>query len=285
MKWFAYNILFAIGYAAMMPKFLLRMKRRGGYRNRFADRFGRYPKDLIPPPSSVWVHAVSVGEVQVAGQFMRSVRKIAPNVRFVFSTTSSTGWKIAEKEIQSIPETTLIYNPLDFPPCVRRAFDAFNPRAIVLTETEIWPNLIHQCASHQVPLALVNARLSERSLRKGKRFQSIMEEAARGFSAVAAQTQTDADRLSEFGANQITVTGSVKFDIRPPEDKLQKGLRLGYLAQQGELTGEESVRRVLESGFDPIVALEAEMRETEGRMAECAGDPEALKKLDRKSVV
>ena len=101
MKWFVYNALFTIAYLAMMPSFLLRMKRRGGYRARMGDRFARYPADILdalhsnaqtPNPSHapVWIHAVSVGEVQVAGQLMRAMRQVDPSLRFVFSTTSST---------------------------------------------------------------------------------------------------------------------------------------------------------------------------------------------------
>ena len=115
MKWFVYNVLFGIAYMVMLPSFLLRMKRRGGYRARMADRFGRYPKEVrvaLGHEPAVWIHAVSVGEVAVAGQLMRALRAKDPSIRFVFSTTSSTGWKQAEGQVG--PKDTLIYNPLDF---------------------------------------------------------------------------------------------------------------------------------------------------------------------------
>ena len=111
MKWLVYNVLFSIVYAAMMPFFLLRMKRRGGYKARMGDRFAEYPGEIAAKlsdgPPRIWIHAVSVGEVQVAGQLMRALREAEPSVRFVFSTTSSTGWRIAEKEI-------LLYGYLHF---------------------------------------------------------------------------------------------------------------------------------------------------------------------------
>ena len=123
MKWFLYNCLFAFAYCAMLPSFLLRMKRRGGYRARFADRFGRYPEEIrarFAGERPLWVHAVSVGEVQVAGQLMRALRERDRSVRFVFSTTSSTGWKVAENELARLKrdglgrdDDVLIYNPLD----------------------------------------------------------------------------------------------------------------------------------------------------------------------------
>ena len=92
MKWLIYNLLFAVAYVALLPSFLLRMKRRGGYRARMGDRFGRYPSSIAFPPSPIWIHAVSVGEVAVAGQLMRALRARDTSIRFVFSTTSSTGW-------------------------------------------------------------------------------------------------------------------------------------------------------------------------------------------------
>ena len=104
---------------------------------------------------------MSVGEVQVAGQLMRAMRERNPDVRFVFSTTSSTGWKTAEREVT--PADVLIYNPLDFGGCVKRALDAVNPRAVILTETEIWPNFIRALKRRGVPIYLVNARISDRS--------------------------------------------------------------------------------------------------------------------------
>ena len=144
MKWFVYNALFTVAYVAMLPSFLLRMKRRGGYKARMGDRFAKYTDDILAVLSSdcasrIWVHAVSVGEVQVAGQLMRAIREADPSVRFVFSTTSSTGWRTAEKEVAD--GDILIYNPLDFPRFVKKSFDLIRPKAIILTETEIWPNL------------------------------------------------------------------------------------------------------------------------------------------------
>ena len=167
MKWLLYNALFSVAYAVMLPSFLLRMKRRGGYRARMGDRFARYPEDIRnrlsgePDASRIWIHAVSVGEVQVAGQLMRALRRLDPSVRFVFSTTSSTGWRTAEREVEA--DDILIYNPLDFPHLVRKAFDTVRPRAIILTETEIWPNFIREAKRRGVPLFLANARISDRS--------------------------------------------------------------------------------------------------------------------------
>lgn len=216
MKWFIYNCLFFAVYLAMMPMFLLRMKRRGGYRARMGDRFGRYPADVakaLGEGGRIWVHAVSVGEVQVAGQLMRAMRERDPAVRFVFSTTSSTGWKQAEGQVR--PEDVLIYNPLDFVGCVKRALDAVKPKAIVLTESEIWPNFIRAAKKRGIPLYIVNARVSDRSAPRYRRLRWFFGEVLRAFSKIYAQSDLDAGRLVAAGANPATVevTGSFKFDV------------------------------------------------------------------------
>ena len=216
MKWFIYNCLFFVVYLAMMPMFLLRMKRRGGYRARMGDRFGKYPQEVIDATKHeprIWIHAVSVGEVQVAGQLMRAMRERDSGVRFVFSTTSSTGWRQAEGQIG--PEDVLIYNPLDFVGCVKRALDVVRPEAIVLTESEIWPNFIRAAKKRGIPLYIVNARVSDRSAPRYRRLRWFFGEVLRAFSKIYAQSDLDAGRLVAAGADPATVevTGSFKFDV------------------------------------------------------------------------
>ena len=229
MKWILYNALFAVAYAVMVPSFLLRMKRRGGYRARFSDRFGRYPSEIAASLSAldspIWIHAVSVGEVQVAGQLMRAMRERNPNVRFVFSTTSSTGWKTAEREVT--PDDVLIYNPLDFGGCVKRALDAVNPRAVILTETEIWPNFIRALKKRGVPICLVNARISDRSAPRYKALRWFFGEVFRCFTKIYAQSDLDAQRLTDAGADPATVqvTGSFKFDVAHRNEAKERELR------------------------------------------------------------
>ena len=232
MKWLVYNALFSVAYATMLPSFLLRMKRRGGYKARMGDRFANYPADVRerlsgePAASRIWIHAVSVGEVQVAGQLMRALRKLDPSVRFVFSTTSSTGWRTAEKEVG--PDDVLIYNPLDFPRLVRKAFDTVRPRAIILTETEIWPNFIREAKRRGVPLFLANARISDRSAPRYKAFRFFFGEIFRCFDKTYVQSDLDADRLAAAGADRacMEVTGSFKFDVarrRPDKEAELRG--------------------------------------------------------------
>ena len=230
-KWTIYNLLFAVVWPFLLPGFLLRMLRRGGYAARMGDRIGLYPDEVLAAlgakPDShdfrkgefVWIHAVSVGEVQVAGQLMREWRQSEPTVRFCFSTTSSTGWKMAGREVTA--RDVLVYNPLDFPAFVRSALRTVRPRAIVLTESEIWPNFIRKAHRYGIPLFLINARVSDRSAPRYRAARWFFRDVLGAFTAVFAQSELDRERLLAAGASAATVrvTGSFKFDValRRPE--------------------------------------------------------------------
>ena len=258
MKWIIYNLLFAAVYPFLLPGFLLRMLRRGGYAARMGDRFALYPEGLFGKGRAlfdshkgltansqqltanfIWIHAVSVGEVQVAGQLMREWRKVDPGVRFCFSTTSSTGWKIAEKELASLASTSstfptsstsqdiLIYNPLDFPNFVKSALRTVRPRAIVLTESEIWPNFILQAKKMGIPLFLINARVSDRSAPRYKAAKWFFGEVLSCFTRIFAQSDLDKARLVAAGAPEakVEVTGSFKFDVAHRNEAKERELR------------------------------------------------------------
>ncbi len=217
-----------------LPFVLFRIYQRGksesGYRKNVLERLGFFPK-ISPVNQRLWIHAVSVGETRAAEPLIRALMAKHPNSQILLTCMTPTGRDTgANLFAQEIKEGKLIQSflPYDIGIMMSRFIHHFTPNLCILMETEIWPNLIHQCRINQIPLALVNARLSKRSLKKGQKFKSIMKEAAKGFSLVAAQTQTDADRFSTFGTNQIFVTGSVKFDVHPPENYLKKGIRLRH---------------------------------------------------------
>jgi len=235
MRWIVYNVLFTIGYLLMAPGFFLRMARRGGYRRHFRHRIGRYGALTLermaagagaaPTPEGrpIWIHAVSVGEVYVAWQTMHALRMKRPGLRFVFSTTSSTGWREAEKRIR--PEDVLIYNPLDFPFCVRRALDAIQPQAFILTESEIWPNLIRACGRRGIPMFLINGRISDRSAPRYRLMRFWFGPVLRQFTLLLTQSDLDRQRLLDAGADaaRVVVTGSLKFDVArrdPPKEQI-----------------------------------------------------------------
>ncbi len=228
MKWLVYNALFAAVFPLMLPGFLLRMLRRGGYRARMGDRFALYPEAIrrrLLEGGWVWIHAVSVGEVQVAGQLMREWRKVEPSVRFCFSTTSSTGWKMAEREVAA--NDVLIYNPLDFPNFVKSALSTVKPRSIVLTESEIWPIFIRTAKKRGIPLFLVNARVSDRSAPRYRAARLWFGDVFRCFTRIFAQSDLDKSRLVAAGAPDATVsvTGSFKFDVAKRNPAKESELR------------------------------------------------------------
>lgn len=173
----------------------------------------------------VWVHAVSVGEVQVAGQLMREWRKAEPGIKFCFSTTSSTGWKMAEREIAE--GDLLIYNPLDFPAYVKSALGRIRPRAIVLTESELWPIFILKAAKRGIPLFLINARVSDRSAPRYRMAKWFFKDVLGAFTQIFAQSELDKERLIAAGAKEdmVKVTGSFKFDVARRNEEKEKEMR------------------------------------------------------------
>jgi len=281
MKWAIYNLLFAAVYPFLLPGFLVRMLRRGGYAARMGDRFALYPDDVRaafrrPGKPFVWIHAVSVGEVQVAGQLMREWRAAEPDVRFCFSTTSSTGWKMAEREVGG--EDVLIYNPLDFPNFVKSALKTVRPRAVVLTESEIWPNFILRAKRMGVPLFLVNARVSDRSAPRYRLGRVFFADVFGSFARIFAQSDLDKGRLVAAGApdGTVDVTGSFKFDVARRNEAKERELEKWVFGEAGRRgaepckillggstwPGEDEVmlsayRRLLDSrpGFSPILVI------------------------------
>ena len=228
MKKVVYNLLFAVVYPFLLPGFIVRMMRRGGYAARMGDRFALYPDEVLAKfreGGFVWIHAVSVGEVQVAGQLMREWRKVEPGVKFAFSTTSSTGWKMAEKEISE--RDVLIYNPLDFPNFVKSALKTVRPRAVVLTESEIWPNFIWTARRYRIPVFLINARVSDRSAPRYKAARWFFGDVLSSFARIFAQSDLDAARLVAAGAPEriVEVTGSFKFDVAHRNEAKERELR------------------------------------------------------------
>ena len=239
MKWAVYNLLFLAAFPLMLPGFLVRMLRRGSYAARMGDRFALYPEGIrerLREGGFVWVHAVSVGEVQVAGQLMREWRKAEPDVKFCFSTTSSTGWRMAEREVS--PRDVLIYNPLDFPAYVKSALKTVRPRAVVLTESEIWPNFIRRARKAGVPLFLVNARVSDRSAPRYRAARLWFGDVFGCFARIFAQSDLDKARLVAAGApeGRIAVTGSFKFDVAARNPAKEREMR-GWIGEGKVLLG------------------------------------------------
>lgn len=196
------------------------------------ERFGRYvqPSTIKSP---VWVHAVSLGETRAAQPFIRALLDQGENVLLTHMTI--TGRAEGEREFaQAIEQGRLVQQwlPYDFPGSTRRFFAHFRPRAGVLIEREVWPNLLAAASRAQVPMLLASARFSDHSLRQSLRAGSVMRRAYSSFHAVYAQTLQDAQRLELAGAQAVRVSGNFKFDITLPQDKILRGRQFAAALQR-----------------------------------------------------
>ncbi|MEA3157136.1 MAG: 3-deoxy-D-manno-octulosonic-acid transferase [Betaproteobacteria bacterium] len=209
---------------AMLPYVLARLawrsRREPGYRAHVGERFGYYGVEPVSGPL-IWLHAVSVGETRAAEPLVRALEARYPDHRLLLTHMTPTGRRAGESVFGD--RVLRCYLPYDYPGAVGRFLDHFRPRMGLLMETEIWPNLIHACTRRQIPLYLVNARMSEKSYRGYSRFASLVGESMSGLTAVAAQTKDDAQRLRMLGARTVTVTGNVKFDATVPADQVEEG--------------------------------------------------------------
>ena len=210
-----YNILFTIGFILSSPYYFVRMRRRGNWQKGFAERFGKYStklKQAITKRDVLWIHGVSVGEVNVCTQLIRALEPRMTNLKFVVSTTTTTG--MAELDRKLPTRISKIYYPIDYHRFVTRALATIRPEAIVLVEGEIWPNFLWGARNRGKPVFLVNARLSDRSYRGYKRFGLLFRRLFAGLAGVGAQNDADAARLRQLGCRPeaIRIVGSLKFD-------------------------------------------------------------------------
>jgi 3-deoxy-D-manno-octulosonic-acid transferase len=210
-----YNIFFSIFFVLSSPYYFMRMWRRGNWQTGFRQRFGIFGTDLkqsITNRHVLWLHAVSVGEVNVSTPFIGALEPCVPNAKIVVSTTTTTGMDELKKKLST--HISKIYYPIDRREYVNRALTAVYPEAIILVEAEIWPNFIWRAVDMGIPIFLVNARLSERSYRRYKRFGFLFRPIFASFAGVGAQNELDAARLRELGCrpDAVHVVGNLKFD-------------------------------------------------------------------------
>ena len=210
-----YDILFTIFFVLSSPYYFMRMWRRGNWLPGFPQRFGRFDANLMQALTNrhvIWLHAVSVGEVNLCTQLIRALEPRLPNVKIVVSTTTTTG--MAELRRHLPTHISKIYYPIDRRRFVARAFDTINPEAVVLFEAEIWPNFLWRARDLRIPLFLANARLSDRSHRGYRRFGFLFRPLFASFAGVCAQNEADAERLRNVGCRPeaVRVVGNLKFD-------------------------------------------------------------------------
>jgi 3-deoxy-D-manno-octulosonic-acid transferase len=217
-----YNILFKFCFTLSSPYYFVRMRRRGNWQKGFGERFGKYDtklKQAITNRHVLWMHAVSVGEVNLSTQLIRALEPRLPNLKIVVSTTTTTGMGELHRKLPN--HISKIYYPIDHRKYVARALGAIWPEAIVLVEAEIWPNFLWRARDLHIPVFLVNARLSERSYRGYKRFGFLFRRLFAGLAGVGAQTEADAAKLRHLGCrpDAIRIVGSLKYDAAKLDER------------------------------------------------------------------
>jgi len=214
-----YSLLLRIA----LPLYLLRVRWRGRaeplYATAIGERTGHYRE--AAPSGALWIHAVSLGETRAAAPLIAALRQARPRLRLLLTHGTATG-RAAGKEL--LREGDLqAWLPWDTPGGVRRFLAHFAPVGGVLMETEIWPNLLAAAKAHGLPVILANARLSERSRRRGAKVDALLRPAFESLAAALAQTEADAERLRDAGVAEVVVAGNLKFDIAPEAELIERG--------------------------------------------------------------
>jgi 3-deoxy-D-manno-octulosonic-acid transferase len=216
--YFFYSLLLGFAMLLSSPYWLYQALRHGKYHAGLRERMGRIPARLQIESNSqrtIWVHAVSVGEVLAVSGLIESVRRGFPEHRILVSTTTDTGQAIARKRFG---EENVFYFPMDFALAIRRFLRALQPELIVLAETEFWPNFLRLARASGAKVAVVNGRISDRSLSSYRRFRFVLKKMLAQVDLFLAQTEQDAERLRTIGApsERVQVTGNLKFDVPVP---------------------------------------------------------------------
>lgn len=215
--------LYTLAVIGAQPFLRRKLRRRGrvepGYLLNVDERFGRYSGSA--DPGALWIHAVSLGETRAAAILIDRLRQIQPGIRILLTHGTATGRAEGERLLRD--GDLQAWLPWDTPKAVQGFLDHFQPCAGVLMETEVWPNLVACCRARGIPLALANARLSQKSLSKALQLARLSRPAYAGLTAVWAQTDADARRLEQAGAAVGGVFGNLKFDASPDEARITQG--------------------------------------------------------------
>jgi 3-deoxy-D-manno-octulosonic-acid transferase len=214
-----YSAALGAGLVLSLPFWLYQMARHKKYRKGLMERLGRVPARLRLPAKSpvIWIHAVSVGEVLAIARLVEELRRRLPQHRIFLSTTTDTGQALARKRFG---EDSVFYFPMDFAFAIRPYLRALRPQLVVVAETEFWPNFLRLAMVSGARIAVVNARISDRSLPNYRRFRGVLKQVLANIDLFLAQTPDDAARLHDIGADQtrVRVGGNLKFDIPAPAD-------------------------------------------------------------------
>lgn len=211
---FFYNLIFPLGVILILPQYLLRMWKRGGFQNQLLQRFGIFDQAslLRIGKKRIWVHAVSVGEILIALKFIQRWKKKHPEARFLLSTTTTTGLAIAHKQASDWLEP--IANPIDFFWITNKLLKQFQPAALMMIEGDVWPQRLFYSKKKKIPTALLTARLSPRSEKRMKRFQGMVSSFFNLIDLITLPSTEDQDRWLSLGINaaRLQTTGNMKYD-------------------------------------------------------------------------
>jgi 3-deoxy-D-manno-octulosonic-acid transferase len=229
--YFVYSLLLTLGFVVLAPRFLFDALGKGKYVAGFRERLG----SLSPIPNNarpvIWLHCVSVGETQAARPLLAGLKERFPDHSLVVSTITSTGQKLA-RDLFKDQTVKIFYFPFDWRWTARRALNAIGPSLVLIMETEVWPGFLHECQTQQIPVGIVNGRLSERSFRRYRLIKSFITRVLQCLDFAIMQTEADAERLCRLGLNErkIFVSGNLKFDAGtiPAAQSLTEEFRLRF---------------------------------------------------------
>jgi 3-deoxy-D-manno-octulosonic-acid transferase len=208
-----YRILLRLALLVAIPVILIRDRLTGKKRPAFRERLGRDLPEI--EPGGIWIHAVSVGEVEVARRMLTELRRRRNISGVLLTATTATGLELARRTVGG--EIPVVPCPLDLPGPVSRVLEAAQPRVVVVVETELWPELIHQSGRRRTPVMVVNGRLSERSVSNYQRVAPILRRLLEPIERVVVREPTDGERFRDLGipADRIRVVGNIKYDLEP----------------------------------------------------------------------
>lgn len=225
MNRFLYSLLLYLALPFVPLKLLWRSIKQPAYRQHWAERFGFYNLTVTKP--IIWLHCVSVGETRAAEPIIKALQVQYPQHQILLTHGTPTGRETSEQLFADAIQR--VYLPYDLPFAVNRFLKHFKPAIGLLMETELWFNLITACKQREIPLLLLNARLSEKSASGYAKLGKLAREGLQNLNAIGAQTSGDAKRLKALGAEHVSVLGNLKFEVNPPIDSVNKGLQLRKL--------------------------------------------------------
>lgn len=250
---YLYSLILFISLPLIFLRLLWRSRKLPAYRQRWAERLA-----IISLPEavdrSIWLHAVSVGEVVAAIPLVKALQATYPDLSLVVTTTTPTG---SQRLKQSFGNSVHhFYLPYDLSFCIQRAINKIKPSCLIIMETELWPNLLAVCYKNHIPILIANARLSDDSFKRYKKIKFLLAKMLSYVSFVAAQSQMDADRFISLGlaANKLAVTGNLKFDVKISDQHREQGLslkqsfakRLVWVAASTHPGEEEEILKIFE---------------------------------------